>query len=56
MVPKRNGAKSAVANYDGVGIRVCMQDDLEVGGTRVVVDVLAGVSVLDEDLMCVMLA
>jgi hypothetical protein len=56
MVPKRNGARSGVANYDGVGIRVCMQDDLEVGGTRVVVDVLAGVSILDEDLMCVMLA
>lgn len=56
MQAKRNGATSAVANMDGIGIRVQMQDDLLAGGTRMVVDLLAGVSVLDEDLLCVMCA
>lgn len=56
MREKNRGAVSAVASADGIGIRVSMQDELATSGTRVVVDVLAGVSVLDEDLLCVMLA
>ena len=56
MRPKNKGAISAVAQFDGLGIRVSMQDELKASGTRVVVDLLAGVSVLDEDLLCVMLA
>jgi len=56
MREKNKGAVSAVANFGGLGIRVSMQDELASSGTRVVVDLLAGVSVLDEDLMCVMLA
>lgn len=56
MRPKNRGAISAVASDNGVGIRVSMQDELKASGTRFVVDLLAGVSVLDEDLLCVMLA
>lgn len=56
MREKNKGAISAVANYEGIGIRVSMQDELSSSGTRVVVDLLAGVSVLNVDLCCVMLA
>lgn len=55
-VNPRGGATSAVQNFDGVGIRVVEQYDSEVGGWRYNVDLLAGVSVLDIDLLCVMLA
>ena len=50
------GANSGVANYNGVGIRVVVQYDSSAGGHRVNVDVLAGISVLDVDLLCVMCA
>lgn len=50
------GASSAVVNYRGVGMRVVMQYLAEKGGRHVNVDILAGVSPLDLDLMCVMLA
>lgn len=49
------GVMSAVANVDGIGVRVQEADELSASGTRFVVDLLAGVSVLDEDLLCVML-
>jgi hypothetical protein len=49
------GVQSAVVNVDGIGVRVQESDELKASGTRYVVDVLAGVSVLDEDLLCVML-
>jgi hypothetical protein len=49
------GVQSAVVNLDGIGVRVQEADELEASGTRYVVDLLAGVSVLDEDLLCVML-
>lgn len=55
-VDREDGANSAVANWRGVGLRVVMQYDSTAGGKRVNVDVLAGVSVLDVDLLCVMLA
>jgi len=56
MRPKDSGAVSSVVNFDGVGIRVAMQDDLGLDGKLVVVSVLAGISVLDEDLLVVMCA
>lgn len=56
MREKNKGAVSAVANAGGIGVRVSMQDELSASGTRVVVDLLAGVSVLNTDLCCVMLA
>jgi hypothetical protein len=56
MREKNKGAISAVANAGGIGVRVSMQDELASSGTRVVVDLLAGVSVLNEDLLCVLLA
>lgn len=49
------GVQSAVVNFEGVGLRVQEADDLEAGGTRFVFDLLAGVSVLDVDLLVVML-
>lgn len=45
--PSDLGVKAAVANYDGVAIRVVMQYDSSIGGTRVNIDMLAGVAVLD---------
>lgn len=55
MEPKQGrGVVTAVANLDGIGIRVSEMDDL--CGTNFMVDLLAGVSVLDEDLLVVMLA
>lgn len=56
MQPKDSGAVSAVVNFDGIGLRVAMQDDLALDGKLVVVSVLAGISVLDIDLLCVMCA
>lgn len=48
------GVIASVANFDGVALRV--QEADTTNGTEYVVDLLAGVSVLDEDLLCVMLA
>jgi len=48
------GVLASVANFDGVALRV--QEADTTNGTEYVVDLLAGVSVLDEDLLCVMLA
>lgn len=56
MVDPEDGAQSAIASFDGVGLRVVTQYDSKAGGKRVNVDLLAGISVLDEDLLCVMLA
>jgi hypothetical protein len=52
----RDGANGAVQNFRGVGLRVVTQYDSLVGGVRVNVDVLAGIAVLDEDLLVVMCA
>jgi len=49
------GVVSAIASEHGLSIRVQEADELSASGTRYVVDLLAGVSVLDEDLLCVML-
>ncbi len=55
-INRRGGADSAVVNFGGVGIRVVEQYDSSAGGWRYNIDLLAGVSVLDVDLLCVMLA
>ena len=55
-VNPRGGANSAVVNLRGIGLRVVEQYDSSEGGWRYNVDLLAGVSVLDTDLLCVMLA
>ena len=47
-----SGVMSAVAEHGGVGMRVCMQYDIDVGGTKVNLDILGGVAVLDSR-MCV---
>lgn len=52
MPMQGSGAMSAVAVHNGVGMRVCMQYDIDVGGTKVNCDLLAGVAVLN-DKMCV---
>lgn len=49
------GVRAAVGVYNGVSMRVIMQYDSSLGGTRVNLDVLAGVALLDEDLGCLML-
>jgi hypothetical protein len=48
------GALSAVVPYNDVAMRVVMQYDAESQGTRVNMDILAGVAVLDTDL-CIVL-
>jgi hypothetical protein len=47
------GARSAVASFDGLSMRVTMQYDSQAQGTRVTFDILCGVAVLDERLACV---
>ena len=56
MDPNTVGANTGVASWEGLAIRVVVQYDAKAGGHRVNVDLLAGISVLDEDLLCVMLA
>lgn len=51
-LPPADLVRASVASWDGFGIRVVMQYDSSVGGTRVNLDVLAGVAVLDT-LQCV---
>jgi len=48
-----NGARSAVANFDGLSMRVTTQYDSKAQGTRVTFDLLCGVAILDERLACV---
>ena len=47
------GARSAVASFDGLSMRVTMQYDSQAQGTRVTFDLLCGVAVLDARLACV---
>jgi hypothetical protein len=41
------GVRSAIGVHNGVAMRVLMQYDSKAGGTRVNLDILAGVAVLD---------
>lgn len=54
--PSGTGARSYVANYKGLAIRVTMGYDTTVQGLRVTLDLLCGVKVLDDDLGVPMLA
>jgi hypothetical protein len=47
-VPEGSGARSAVASFDGLSMRVTMQYDSKAQGTRVTMDLLCGVAILDE--------
>ncbi len=49
------GVLSGVADYNGIGMRVTMQYDIDAGGTVVNCDILAGVKQLDANLGVVML-
>jgi len=49
------GVDSAVLEFNGVPMRVTMQYDIDVAGTKVTVDMLAGKAVLDTNLGVVML-
>jgi hypothetical protein len=48
-----NGARSAVASFDGLSMRGTTQYDSKPQGTRVTFDQLCGVAILDERLACV---
>lgn len=52
-VANQMGARSAVASFDGLSMRVTMQYDSQAQGTRVTFDILCGVAVLDERLAVV---
>ncbi len=56
MDPTTAGANTGIASWEGLAIRVVVQYEAKAGGHRVNVDLLAGISVLDEDLLCVMCA
>lgn len=49
------GARSFVASYNDIAMRATMQYDIDAQGTKVVLDLLMGVAVLDDDLACLML-
>lgn len=48
LVPADTGARSAVATYDNLAMRVTMQYDSSAQGMRVTFDLLCGVAILDE--------
>lgn len=49
------GALAGVANYNNVAMRISMQYDQALGGTKVNCDILAGLAMLDVKLACVLL-
>ena len=49
------GVQAGVSSYNGIGMRVLMQYDINAGGTVVNCDILAGVAVLDPLLAVVLL-
>ena len=51
-VPADTGARSFVASYDGLSMRVTMQYDGKAQGMRVTFDLLCGVAILDARLAC----
>jgi hypothetical protein len=50
LPPAGTGARSAVVNYKGLGLRVTMTYDGSAQGTRVTIDLLYGVKTLDTNL------
>jgi hypothetical protein len=55
MTPHVNGATSGVQTFEGMSIRISLQDDLLNAGLRVVADALYGLTALDTNLCTVML-
>ena len=53
-IPGDTGARSFVASFDGLSMRVTMQYDSKAQGMRVTFDLLCGVAILDERLAVVM--
>lgn len=53
-VPADTGARSFVASFDGLSMRVTMQYDSKAQGMRVTFDLLCGVAVLDDRLAVVL--
>ncbi len=49
------GVMSGVADYNGIGMRVSMQYDIDAGGTVVSCDILAGIKQLDANLGVILL-
>jgi len=49
------GAVAGQISYNGISMRVSMQYDQSVGGTKVNCDILAGLAVLDTNLACLLL-
>jgi len=49
------GARSFVASHNNIAMRATMQYDIDAQGTKVVLDLLAGVAVLDNRLACLLL-
>lgn len=54
LVPADTGARSFVASFDGLSMRVTMQYDSKAQGMRVTFDLLCGVAVLDDRLAVVL--
>lgn len=50
--PRGKNVDSAVMNYKGLGLRVTMGYDMDTQGTKVTIDVLAGVKTLNADMGC----
>lgn len=49
------GALSFVTSFNDIAMRATMQYDIDAGGTKVVIDLLAGTAVLDSDLATLLL-
>ena len=54
-LPRAAGVDASVVDYNGVSMRVAMQYDIASQGTKVTLDLLCGVQVLDTNLGCVYL-
>ena len=54
-MPRGAGVSAGVLDYNDVSMRVAMQYDIATQGTKVTLDLLCGVAVLDTNLGCVLL-
>jgi hypothetical protein len=56
LPPAGTGARAAAVNYNGLGVRACITYDGKAQGTRVTLDLLCGIKVLDTDLGAILMA
>ncbi len=54
-LPRAAGVDASVVDYNGISMRVAMQYDIASQGTKVTLDLLCGVQVLDTNLGCIYL-